>query len=164
MKKILMSMFLTFAAVIATTTTAHAGSCTAVLDGPSLKAGTDHNGTVYSLASSYATATGNRAKTYFYNLSTLSNTFASDPNRLLGANLMEDDWLNADDLVKTYYGTFTGITLTNVYLNSTKISGNIEDEGDNVSELYLRSVVSKSNLDGGTLTTRSFFDYQLCQE
>lgn len=164
MKKVFVSLFISAITVLASVSTVFAGSCTSVMDGPSLTAGSDYNGPAYSLASSYATATGSRAKTYFYNLSTLSNTFASDPNRLLGAVLMEDDWANADDTVKSYYGTFNGITLTNVVLNSTNISGNIEDSGDNVSELYLRSVVSKSSLDGGTLTTRSFFDYQLCQE
>lgn len=164
MKKIFSSLFVSAITIFASISTVFAGSCTSVMDGPSLKAGTDYNGPVYSLASSYATATGSRAKTYFYNLSTLSNTFANDPNRILGAILMEDDWTNSDDTVKTYYGTFNGITLTNVVLNSTNISGNIENNGDHVSELYLKSVVSKSRYDGGTLTTRSFFDYQLCQE
>lgn len=164
MKKSILSAIFTLAVVFMTCITAYAGSCTAILDGPSFAANYTHRGSKYSLASSYATATGSRAKTYFYNLYSLSNTFVSWNDRVITFKLMEQDGiLSNDDLVKTYTGTFVGKTLDSISLTNTNASGNIEAEGDHVSELYLQSYFTKHASDP-TTASRSFFDYQLCQE
>ncbi|MEG2028875.1 MAG: hypothetical protein RRY16_00525, partial [Bacilli bacterium] len=97
---------------------------------------------------SYATATGSRAKTYFYNLYSLSNTFVAWNSRTATLKLMEADGIfNSNDLVKTYTGTFVGRTMNTITLTTTHISGNIEGDGDHISELYLRSYYSKHSSD-----------------
>lgn len=139
-------------------------SCTSIIDGPSFAAGKEHNGSKYSLQSAYATATGNNAKTFFYNLYSLSGAFYSWNDRIITFKLMEKDGiLSNDDLVKTYTGTFIGRTLDAIRLTTTNMPGNIEAEGDSTSELYLRSYFLKHSEDPSS-KTRSFFDYQLCQD
>lgn len=139
-------------------------SCTSVIDGPSFAAGKTHNGSKYSLQSAYATATGNNAKTFFYNLYSLSNSFYSWNDRIITFKLMEKDGiLSNDDLVKTYTGTFIGKTLDAIKLTTVNMPGNIEAEGDSKSELYLRSYFLKHSEDPSS-NSRSFFDYQLCQD
>lgn len=164
MKKFFISTFFSLAMLFIASTTVYAGSCTNVLNGPSIKAATYYNGTAYSLASDYATATGARAKTYFYNLYSLSNEFVAWDSRIATLRLMEADGLfNENDEVKIYRGTFTGRAMTGIVLYSTTMSGNIEGSGDHISELYLRSYFSKHSSDPST-ASRGFFDYQLCQE
>lgn len=164
MKKTILSAIFTLTILVMTCTTVYAGSCTSILDGPSFAAGTTNNGKSYSLASSYATATGSRAKTYFYNLYSLSNSFTSWNGRVATFKLMEADGIfSSNDLVKTYTGAFVGRTLDSVVLTTTHISGNIEADGDHISELYLSSYYSKHSSDPSG-ASRSFFDYQLCQE
>lgn len=164
MKKVLISTMLSIAMLFMANTTVYAGSCTSILNGPNnMGVATDYVGPSYSLASSYATATGARAKTYFYNLYSLSSNFASWNNRKVIITLMEKDGLfNGDDEVKVYTGGFTGRTMSSIVLSNTKISGNIESSGDHKSELYIRTYINKHSNDSGI--TRSFFDYQLCQE
>ncbi len=164
MKKFFISTFISLTLLFITSTNVYAGSCTSVLNGPSFKAATFHNGPAYSLASDYNTATGARAKTYFYNLYSLSNEFIAWNNRVATIRLMEKDSIfNANDEVKIYKGGFTGRTMTSIVLDSTTMPGNIESVGDNVSELYLNSYFSKHTSDP-SIASRGFFDYQLCQE
>lgn len=140
------------------------GSCTALLDGPQLKAGVERSTSKYSLMSEYNTATGSRAKTYFSNYNSLSNSFVSWNSRKLTVVLMEDDGpFNANDKVKTYIGTFNGKTLSEMSLKTTHISGNIESTNDSISELYITAKISKHDNDPSTYS-RGIFDYQLCQE
>jgi len=163
MKKILISSLLVMTLLLLTTTV-DAGSCTSIQNGPSIKAATYHNGPVFSLASSYATATGARAKTYFYNLYSLSNEFISWNSRVATIRLMEKDGIfSANDEVKIYKGGFTGRAITSIVLDSTTTPGNIESSGDHISELYLRSYFNKHSNDPSN-ASRGFFDYQLCQE
>lgn len=164
MKKTILSIAFSIAALFLTSTNVYAGSCTAVLDGPSVAAGSTNVGPAYALASSYATATGNNAKTYFYNLYSLSNSFVAWNDRTVTLTLMEQDgWFNGDDQVKIYKGGFTGRTMSSVYVYSTTTPGNIEGSGDHISELYLNTNFAKHSSDPSG-ASRSFFDYQLCQE
>ena len=164
MKKIFVSLFIASIALVTSVKTAYAGQCTSLLDIPELKAGEYTNGSAYTLASSYATATGANANAYFYNYGTLSTSFAADNDRFLNVYLMEKDGVGSDDdQVKVYAGIFSGRTLTEIRIIGTLISGNIEAEGDHKSELYGRFNITKRDGDP-TTKTRSFLDYQLCQD
>ena len=166
MKKTIIVAMLVGVLTLVGTTKVSAGSCTSIIGGMNYYTnGYYMVGSTYSLASSYATATRERAGTYFYNYYSITPGLSTDYNRILDIRLMESDFLGNDDEVKVYTGTFKsdGRTLTKVERTDTKADAEIESTGDNVSELYLKATLGKSSGDSLGMS-RSVFDYQLCQE
>ncbi len=154
--------FIVCLALVLTVTNVSA-TCTSLISGPKLTPGVTNYGTSYSLASDYATAKGSNAKTFFYNLGALTTNYASWTGRVITYKLMDVDVLNADDLIKTYTGSFIGRTLDSITLTTTHISGYIESEGDHISELYLTAYMTK-HADDPAAAANSTYDYQLCQD
>ncbi len=95
---------------------------------------------------------GNTTYVYFHYFGSLENTFVSDSSRTMTVHLYEDDFLNSNDLVKTYVIRFSGRDMTSVSLVSVTTPGNLEASGDDTAELYLYAKLDKIGNEVGQQT------------
>ena len=129
-------------------------------DAPSVKLGQWVAGPKYSLTGSQHTAEGKNTYTYFQNYKSLSTTFG-DRSRGLEIYLMEDDFWNANDQVKLYYGEFSGRTLSKITLTKTLFEGALDNPNDPTCELYIELKVYKGSNPDDPMDkyTGSLFQY-----
>lgn len=128
---------------------------------PAYIPGVTANGGVYSLKSAYNTAKGNNSGIYIVDVGFLEDKYAYGV-RDFPLYLMEDDFVNSDDKVKTYEVMFDGYNLRKIaYIEyrSTNMPDNIEAENDATAELYLSGKMQK--LSGDPNEATNLFYYQI---
>ncbi len=92
----------------------------------------------------------------------LQSNFVSTNARELYIDLMELDDKNEDDFVHYYIGRFSGRKLNSISDTGLGVTGNIEAEGDNAAELYIKMCVMKIQGDPSTaLFASGLFEFKV---
>lgn len=154
MKKVVFTMIATFAFFAIAVPIVNAQQ-TATVPGPNLTPESTYKTSVQSITSQW-TAQGVNTFVYFTQRQTMGTNMASWNGRKMTVRLYDEDWLNGDDLIKTYTWAFQGRALNTVSV-TTQISNAFEDSGDKTGELYLTFYVTKNSEDSGK--TGQFFKY-----
>lgn len=158
--KVLISCLLVALVICSTVVTAFAGGSGYISTPESTTDSFTASG-AYKCYSAAETATISKSYTYFKNYSSLSSKFASNNGRTVTIQLWEDDVVG-DDHLKTYNGTFSGRTLTEINFLKTNYSGtNIEASGDNGAELYIKYKVASANGDKTTSVAKGLFQFSV---
>lgn len=152
-----------FASVVPVYAQKDYSSSTGWKNAPALTPGVRVNTVTYNLTSeSHTSVNADLVAVYYDNYNSLSDNFASDSNRILWIDLYEDDVEpNADDLVKTYKGTFKGRRLDTIVLYEVVEQGNIDSAGDPDVELYLSILLNKVSGDKSLPTSTPLFEYNM---
>lgn len=113
------------------------------IDSPTMeKFSTEYNSDDYACYIAAQYVCGTDTYTYFRNYGEVPAACAADSSRTLEINLYENDpWPLANDLVKSYLGTYSGRQLYSINHQSTYIVDEIEY--DNKAELYISALVTK---------------------
>lgn len=130
-------------------------------EGPGAYAGAWSQGETFALKTAYTPVTGTEVSTYFKNYGWLRDGVCVESNtRELTVELWEEDYLNDDDHVKTYRGSFQRRQLTEIHALPVVMSGNIEADNDPTAELYIKLHISYVQGDK-TTTNGGLFMYDI---
>lgn len=130
--------------------------------GPNYKTGEWINGRVHNITGSYATAKGSNTGVIFSQIGYLENYYVAG-NRSAPIYLMDQDFVNADDQIKTYeiYFNYDYRTIYTIKLEATNQPGAIDETGDSGAELYLRVYLQKLSGDPSSSTRLYYYNIEL---
>ncbi len=124
-------------------------------------AGSFKSSSAYKCYSAANTAALKNTYVYFKDYNSLGSKFASNNGRTLVVQLYDDDTFN-DDLLKTYTGTFSGRTLSEINLTTVNWTDtNVEPSGDNGVELFIKYKVNKVTGDSTTSVGAGLFKFNV---
>lgn len=164
-KRLVYSLILVITCMFIGLTNVSAKECTAHLQAPQIPQYPNWNiGHIVSLKTAANVCKGSNTEAWFSSFGTLPSWYTPGGGGVIWIELYEDDPAgNDDERVKEYVAHLNGRVISSVEIYRTYITGNIDSQGDQTCELYIRTQISQ-NASGSIYTAipQGMFNYRLC--